>query len=103
VCDAAYAAFSHVTSPAAALDAAPFAVTLANVLHLYACEGGSVRKLVVTCTRAFFDALTAQAADGCEVKGFYTRNAFLAGRGLDLGPPPPTRRDSNTSRCQRSE
>jgi chitinase len=32
-------------------------------------------------TPAFFDALTAQAADGCEAKGFYTRDAFLAAAG----------------------
>ncbi|CAL5030434.1 unnamed protein product [Urochloa decumbens] len=42
-CDAAYAAFSRPTSPAAALDAAPFlAVTPANVLRLYACEDSSL-------------------------------------------------------------
>ncbi|KAL6899373.1 hypothetical protein ACP4OV_006031 [Aristida adscensionis] len=32
-------------------------------------------------TPAFFDALLAQAADGCEAKGFYTRDAFLAAAG----------------------
>ncbi|WVZ74693.1 hypothetical protein U9M48_022848 [Paspalum notatum var. saurae] len=32
-------------------------------------------------TPAFFDALTAQAADSCEAKGFYTRDAFLAAAG----------------------
>ncbi|GJN10219.1 hypothetical protein PR202_ga28296 [Eleusine coracana subsp. coracana] len=33
-------------------------------------------------TPAFFDALTAQAADSCEAKGFYTRDAFLAAVGF---------------------
>jgi hypothetical protein len=108
-CDAAYAAFSCVTSPAAALDAAPFAVTPANVLRFYACEDGSVWKSVVTCTRAFFDALTAQAADGCEARGFYTRDAFLAAAGYyqvraRSGSRSPTSDAPrfNTSRCQRS-
>ncbi|KAL6634704.1 hypothetical protein ACP70R_027375 [Stipagrostis hirtigluma subsp. patula] len=32
-------------------------------------------------TPAFFDALLAQAADGCEAKGFYTRDAFLTAAG----------------------
>jgi hypothetical protein len=53
-CDAAYAAFSRLTSPAAALDAAPFlAVTPANVLRLYACEDSSLCRTgcddVATC------------------------------------------------------
>ncbi|TVU16051.1 hypothetical protein EJB05_39598, partial [Eragrostis curvula] len=56
-CDAAYAAFSRPTSPAAALDAAPFlAVTPANVLRLYACEDSSLCRAgcddVATCGRA---------------------------------------------------
>jgi hypothetical protein len=53
-CDAAYVAFSRLTSPAAALDAAPcFAVTPANVLRLYACEDSSLCRTecddVATC------------------------------------------------------
>ncbi|KAK3143899.1 hypothetical protein QOZ80_4AG0306400 [Eleusine coracana subsp. coracana] len=56
-CDAAYAAFSRQTSPAAALDAAsPFlAATPANVLRLYACEDSSLCRagcddvVVTTC------------------------------------------------------
>jgi hypothetical protein len=57
-CDAAYAAFSRATSPAVALDAAPFlAVTPANVLRLYACEDSSLCRAgcdddVFTCARA---------------------------------------------------
>ncbi|KAL6651260.1 hypothetical protein ACP70R_010185 [Stipagrostis hirtigluma subsp. patula] len=56
-CDAAYAPFSRPTSPAAAIDAAPFlAVTPANVLRLYACEDSSLCRAgcddVATCGRA---------------------------------------------------
>jgi len=32
-------------------------------------------------TPAFFGALVAQAADGCEAKGFYTRDSFLTALG----------------------
>ncbi|KAK8449459.1 hypothetical protein SEVIR_7G222502v4 [Setaria viridis] len=59
-CDAAYAAFSRPTSPAAALDAAPFlAVTPANVLRLYACEDSSL------CRAGCDDVATCGGRSGC--------------------------------------
>lgn len=59
-CDAAYAAFSRPTSPAAALDAAPFlAVTPANVLRLYACEDSSL------CRAGCDDVATCGGKSGC--------------------------------------
>ncbi|EES11314.1 hypothetical protein BDA96_06G207400 [Sorghum bicolor] len=59
-CDAAYAAFSRPTSPAAALDAAPFlAVTPANVLRLYACEDSSL------CRDGCDDVATCGGKSGC--------------------------------------
>ncbi|KAF0891422.1 hypothetical protein E2562_009849 [Oryza meyeriana var. granulata] len=64
-CDPAYAAFSLPSSPAVALDAAPFvAVAPANVLRLYACEDSSLCRTgcedVATCGRA-----AAGAKSGC--------------------------------------
>ncbi|KAG8065956.1 hypothetical protein GUJ93_ZPchr0004g38494 [Zizania palustris] len=64
-CDPAYAAFSRPSSPAAALDAAPFlAVTPANVLRLYACEDSSLCRAgcddVAACGRA-----VGAAKSGC--------------------------------------
>ncbi|PUZ48590.1 hypothetical protein GQ55_7G257100 [Panicum hallii var. hallii] len=59
-CDAAYAPFSRPTSPAAALDAAPFlAVTPANVLRLYACEDSSL------CRAGCDDVTTCGGKSGC--------------------------------------
>lgn len=59
-CDAAYAAFSRPTSPAAALDAAPFlAITPANVLRLYACEDSSL------CRAGCDDVATCGGKSGC--------------------------------------
>ena len=59
-CDAAYAPFSRPTSPAAAIDAAPFlAVTPANVLRLYACEDSSL------CRAGCDDVATCGGKSGC--------------------------------------
>ncbi|XP_066343019.1 probably inactive receptor-like protein kinase At2g46850 isoform X2 [Miscanthus floridulus] len=59
-CDAAYAAFSRPTSPAAALDAAPFlAITPANVLRLFACEDSSL------CRAGCDDVATCGGKSGC--------------------------------------
>ncbi|CAD6262584.1 unnamed protein product [Miscanthus lutarioriparius] len=59
-CDAAYAPFSRPTSPAAALDAAPFlAITPANVLRLYACEDSSL------CRAGCDDVATCGGKSGC--------------------------------------
>ncbi|KAJ1272383.1 hypothetical protein BS78_06G197700 [Paspalum vaginatum] len=59
-CDAAYAAFSRPTSPAAVLDAAPFlAITPSNVLRLYACEDSSL------CRSSCDDVATCGGKSGC--------------------------------------
>ncbi|XP_044452346.1 probably inactive receptor-like protein kinase At2g46850 [Triticum aestivum] len=66
-CDPAYAAFSHPSSPAAALDAAAsfLAVAPANVLRLYACEDSSLCRAGCDDVAAPACAGKKPAAAGC--------------------------------------
>ncbi|KAL6634012.1 hypothetical protein ACP70R_026683 [Stipagrostis hirtigluma subsp. patula] len=68
-----------------ALGAALLLVVLsATTAAAQSCDAPpATNNVSVACivTPAFFGALAAQAADGCEGKGFYTRDAFLAAAG----------------------